>query len=358
MIIKQEKYLAKPMFSNNHYRVRFNPNIKRLPAEWERQECVMVAYPHKKSDWVCCLDDVKKTYKDIIKAISKYEKCLVICDDIGYIKSELKEIENSNIIYTQTKTNDTWIRDYGAIDIFAGDKIISYDFIFNGWGEKFEAKLDNELNSTLYKKGVFSNELRKIDMVLEGGSIDTNGNGMLLTTSKCLLNPNRNPKLSKEQIEKKLKNLFGLDKIIWLKNGSLIGDDTDSHIDTIARFLDRDSIAYVKCYDRDDEHFKELDKMEKELQKTGFKLIPLPLPHPIYHKGERLPATYLNFLFINNALLLPVYNDKYDQKAIEILENFYPKLDIIPIDSTILIREHGSVHCSTMQRMVRSRGEE
>ena len=326
------------------------PTIKRLPAEWERQECVMVTYPHRKSDWVCCLDDVKKTYRDIIKAISKYEKCLVVCDDIKLVKNELREIENSNIIFTQAKTNDTWIRDYGAIDVFDSDKIISYDFTFNGWGGKYESKLDNELNEKLYKNGVFSNELTKIDLVLEGGSIDTNGGGVLLTTSKCLLNPNRNPSLSKEEIGQKLKEIFGLKKIIWLENGNLIGDDTDSHIDTLARFLDKDTIAYVKCYEKNDEHFEELKKMEQELQKTDFHLVPLPLPQPIYHNGERLPATYLNFLFVNGALLLPVYNGKYDKEVIKILENFYPKIDIIPIDSTILIREHGSIHCSAMQR--------
>ncbi len=322
----------------------------RLPAEWERQECVMVNYPHKGSDWICCLEDVKKTYRDIIKAISKYEKCLVICNDVKSVRNELKDIINNNIIFTQAKTNDTWIRDYGAIDVFEDDEVVSYDFTFNGWGGKFEAKLDNESNSTLYKNGIFSNRLIKEDMILEGGSIDTNGKRVLLTTSKCLLNPNRNPSLSKKEIEQKLKKFFGLTKIIWLENGTLIGDDTDSHIDTLARFLNKDTIAYVKCYDKKDKHFNELQKMENELKQTGFNLIPLPLPHPIFYNSERLPATYLNFLFINGAILLPIYNDRNDKKVIKILENFYPKIDIIPIDSTILIREHGSVHCSTMQR--------
>ncbi len=333
----------------------FDTVIKRLPAEWERQEGVMVAYPHGKSDWTCCLDEIKKSYKEIIKAISLYEKCLVVCDDIKSVKNELRDIINNNIIFTQAKTNDTWIRDYGAIDVAIDDKIVSYDFIFNGWGDKFDAKLDNKLNYTLYKNGIFSNKLIKQDLVLEGGSIDTNGDGVLLTTSKCLLNPNRNPTYSKKEIEKRLKGLFGIKKIIWLENGNLVGDDTDSHIDTLARFLDKNTIAYVKCYDKNDEHFKELDKMEKELQKTDFKLIPLPLPHPIYRNKERLPATYLNFLFINKALLLPVYNDKYDKKVIDIFENFYPKIDIIPIDSNTLIREHGSLHCSTMQRFAKLR---
>ncbi len=326
---------------------------KRLPAEWEKQESVMLTYPHKNSDWICCLDEIKKSYKEIIKAISKYEKCLVICDDINLVKNELKEIVNKNILFVQAKTNDTWIRDYGAIDMIYNNEIISYDFIFNGWGKKFDATLDNQINKILDEKNIFINKIKSFDFVLEGGSIDSNGDGILLTTSKCLLEKHRNPNKNKMEIEKFLKDIFNLKQIIWLNHGYLKGDDTDSHIDTLARFLDEKTIAYIKCYDEKDEHFKELQKMEKELEKTNFQLIPLPLPHPIYHNDHRLPATYLNFLFINGALLLPVYHDKYDKKVISILENFYPKIDIIPIDSIILIREHGSIHCSTMNKTVK-----
>ncbi len=324
--------------------------MSRLPAEWERQECVMLTYPHKKSDWTCCLREIKKTYKELISHISRYQKCLVLCDDKKQTKKELKEILNDNIYLFKIDTNDTWIRDYGAIDLYDGDEIVSLDFRFNGWGGKFEASLDNEVNHKLYSQGIFANRLIKQDFVLEGGSIDSNGEGVLLSTAKCLLNPNRNPRLSKEQIENKLKDLFSLKKILWLENGALEGDDTDSHIDTLARFLDENTIAYVKCYDKDDIHFKELEKMERELQKSGFNLAPLPLPTPKYHQKERLPATYLNFLFLNGALLLPVYNDLHDKQVVTFFKNFYKNIDIIPIDSTTLIREHGSIHCATMQR--------
>jgi agmatine/peptidylarginine deiminase len=283
-------------------------------------------------------------------SISKYEKVLVICNDKKYVKNKLPK--NPNIKLTELQTNDTWIRDYGAIDIYEEDKIISYDFTFNGWGEKYEFNLDNKVNSKLYLQGIFDNILKKEDFVLEGGSIETNGEGVLLTTKKCLLNSNRNPNFSQGEIEKKLSGYFGLKKIIWLENGGLIGDDTDSHIDTLARFLDKETICYVKCYDKMDEHFNDLNKMEKELQQTGFNLIPLPLPDPIFYNGDRLPATYANFLYINGAVILPVYNQKKDEKVIGIFRDFYPNKDIIPLDATILIREHGSIHCATMQRLV------
>jgi len=327
--------------------------VYRLPAEWERQEYIMLTYPHENSDWNCCLKEIKKSYKEIIKAISKYEKCLIICNKISSAKSELSDIINDNILFIEINTNDTWIRDYGAIDVFKKNEIISYDFTFNGWGNKFEAKLDNLVNNVLYKKRIFSNKLIKKEFILEGGSIETNGKGVLLTTSKCLLNSNRNLLLSKNKIETKLKHFFGCKTIIWLENGYLSGDDTDSHIDTLARFLNENTIAYVKCFDEKDEHFFELNQMEKELEKTNFHLIPLPLPHPIYKDKKRLPATYLNFLFINGAILLPIYNDIYDKEVITFFENFYTNIDIIPIDSTALIREHGSIHCATMHRFAK-----
>ncbi|NPA74245.1 MAG: agmatine deiminase family protein [Epsilonproteobacteria bacterium] len=328
----------------------------RLPAEWEKQDSIMLTFPHSKSDWIYCLDEIEKTYTQMIKAISRYQKCLVICDDIQRVKTILKDIDNPNIIYAQIPTNDTWIRDYGAIDVFNDDKIISYDFIFNGWGGKFEASLDNRLNKRVYENKLYKNTLKSIDFILEGGSIDSNGKGVLLTTTKCLLNNNRNSSHSQKEIENLLKKLFGLNRILWLENGYLEGDDTDSHVDTLARFVDEKSIVYTKCYDKNDKHFFELDKMEKELQKSGFNLIPLPLPSAKFYKNERLPATYINFLLLNDALLVPVYNDEKDNEVLEFFKSFYKNRDIIPIDSTTLIKEHGSIHCATINRWATLKG--
>jgi len=331
--------------------------VKRLPAEWEKQELIMVCFPHFQSDWVYCLDEITETYIQIVTKISLYQKCLIICDDISRVKSILKNanVLNKNMFLIQIKTNDTWIRDYGCIDMIDKDKIISYDFIFNGWGLKFDAFLDNKFNQKLNEKQILNTFLVKKDFVLEGGSIDTNGKGVLLTTKKCLLEKNRNPTLSQQSIELFLKNNFNLNKIIWLEHGYLRGDDTDSHIDTLARFIDEKTIVYTKCEDENDEHFEELQNMEKELKNSGFDTIALPLPSPFYFKGERLPATYINFLFINGAVLVPQYNDKKDKEILDFFKSFYINLDIIPIDSTILIREHGSIHCATMNRWAKLR---
>ncbi len=330
----------------------------RLPAEWEKQEFVMLNFPHNKSDWRCCLDEIIKTYIQIIDKISLYQKCLVVCDEISRVEKILKNanISNKNIILTQIETNDTWIGDYGCIDLSNKDKkTVSYNFTFNGWGLKFDSFLDNKFNQEFYNKKIVDTCFLTKNFVLEGGSIESNGKGTMLTTKRCLLNKNRNPHFSKTSVESFLKENFYLDKIIWLKNGYLKGDDTDAHIDTLARFLDEETIVYAKCEDKNDEHYKELQKMEKELKNSGYKILPLPLPSPLYFRGERLPSTYINFLFINGAVLIPQYRDKKDKEVLDFFKSFYKNRDIIPIDSTILIREHGSIHCATMNRWAKIR---
>ena len=193
--------------------------------------------------------------------------------------------------------------------------------------------------------------------MLEGGSIDFNGCGTLLTTEKCLLNDNRNSHLNKDQIEARLKELFGLDRVIWLKNGFIKGDDTDSHVDTLARFIAADTIAYASCDDPADEHFKELNAMKKELENTGFKLVPLPLPKAKFYGGKRLGCTYANFIFINGAVIVPTYNDDNDKIALERLAQQLPNHKIIGVDSLVFVRQNGSLHCSSQNRFLGARSE-
>ena len=245
-------------------------------------------------------------------------------------------------------TNDTWIRDYGAIDIFKNDKLQALNFTFNAWGNKYESSLDNEVNEKLFSLK-FKENLQNLDFILEGGSIDFNGKGVMLTTTTCLLNDNRN-KLSKEILDKKLKEIFGLKDIIWLENGFIKGDDTDSHVDTLARFIDENTIAYSICEDKNDENYECLKAMEKELLKTNFNLLPLPLPKPIYYKEKRLGATYANFVFVNNALIVPVYDDKNDELIMQNLQKTLPTKKIIPVNAKVFIRENGSLHCSCQNR--------
>jgi len=316
----------------------------RLPAEWEKQDSIIVVFPTNHKDWQHSIQEIQQSYVKFINVIREFQKCIVICDDKIIIKHFFSELKNIHII--EITTNDTWIRDFGAIDFFQNNNLHSYNFIFNAWGNKFESKLDNNFNTKFQKKNLID-----VDFVLEGGSIDTNGKGTLLTTSKCIFNKNRNDIYNKKEITHKLKKLFGLNQLIILNHGALKGDDTDSHIDTLARFISEDTIAYVKCYDKNDIHFEELNLMERELQETNFKLVPLPLPNAKYFSKKRLPATYLNFIFINEALILPTYNDNYDSKVVEILQKELPNRIIKPVDASIFIREGGSLHCSSINNM-------
>lgn len=315
----------------------------RLPAEWEKQKSIMVVFPTTHKDWQHSIKEIQKTYVDLINTIKQFQKCIVVCNNKEILNQFFTSYENIEVVEIQT--DDTWIRDFGAIDFFKDNKINSYNFIFNAWGDKFNSNLDNDFN-----KNFSHQNLINVDFILEGGSIESNGDGVLLTTSRCIFNKNRNSTCTQQEITNKIKKLFGLKKIIILKYGALEGDDTDSHIDTLARFINKDTIVYAKCYDKNDSHFDELNLMEKELQKTNFKLVPLPLPSPKLFNNERLPATYLNFILINDAIIVPTYNDKNDDIAITTLKKYIKNRAIKTVDSSILVREHGSLHCSSMNQ--------
>jgi len=318
----------------------------RIPAEWEEQEALIVVYPPTQSDWAHSLDLIRKSYRTFIAHIALFQKCMVICEDKKALATELPSLQNIELI--EMPTNDTWIRDFGGINVYKNGKRQTYDFTFNAWGNKFDANLDNEITKHLFEEGFLKGKLKTIPFVLEGGSIDSNGKGVMLSTAYCLFEENRNAHLSKTKIKKTLMKLFGLKQLIILKHGALMGDDTDSHIDTLARFMDENTIAYVKCYDKEDIHYKELRKMEKELQKTDFELVPLPLPHAHFFNDHRLPATYLNFVLINNAVLVPTYGDAYDAEVLEIFKRHFVEREVIGIDASLFIREHGSLHCASM----------
>jgi len=325
-----------------------------LPAEWEKQEFVQIVFPHEQTDWSDYLAESIETFVNIAKNISQYQKCLVVTKDIEYIKSFFQNKEN--LIFTKLNSNDTWSRDFGGITINKNGSLTILDFEFNAWGKKFQYALDNQITKNLQLKGLLDKyKYESISFVLEGGAIESNGEGVILTTSKCLLEKNRNPFLSQNDIEQKLIKFFGAKKVLWLNSGCLEGDDTDSHIDTLARFISSDTIIYQSCDDISDTHFLELKQMEKELSRftqlngQPFKLVALPWIKAKYYEGERLPATYANFLIINDAVLVPTYNDKNDSQAINILKKQFPKREIIGIDCSTLIKQHGSLHCVTMQ---------
>ncbi|MDR1631746.1 MAG: agmatine deiminase family protein [Dysgonamonadaceae bacterium] len=329
----------------------------QLPAEWESQSGVMLTWPHQATDWNPYLDEVIPCFAAIAHAIVRKEKLLIVCASIGEVKTALGSIDESRIIFREIPSNDTWARDHGPIGVRLNGNPYIYDFTFNGWGLKFPANYDNQITKKLFESRAFSSRAGYRDMlnvVLEGGSIESDGEGALLTTSRCLLSKNRNNYKSKTEIADCLKVIFGLKRILWLDKGYLAGDDTDSHIDTLARFCNPQTIAYVHCTDENDEHFKELSQMEQELQKfktsdgKPYRLIPLPMAETVYEDGERLPATYANFLIINGAVLMPCYNSTLDDIARLQLQHAFPDREIIDVDCRPLIKQHGSLHCVTM----------
>ena len=330
--------------------------LKRMPAEWEKQRCVLMGFPHEDTDWAeSSLIESLSPFIRIAQAIAYKEAVYIICKN----KEETASLfcSTRNMTFIEIPTNDTWIRDYGYISIEAQNEKKLLDFSFDGWGGKFKASLDTRVNQNLHKKGYMgTTPLESIDFVLEGGSIESDGKGTILTTTTCLCNPNRNGGLSKKEIETKLQMLLGCQRVLWLDAGYLAGDDTDSHIDTLARFVNAETIVYVKCDNKEDEHYEALLKMEEQLKtfKTlkgdSYTLIAVPMPRAIYDKGaNRLPATYANFLIANEALLYPTYDDAQDEEVGKIFKMLFPQKEIIPINCLKLIEQGGSLHCSTMQ---------
>lgn len=322
--------------------------MRRLIAEFEEQSFTQIIFPHENSDWAPYLQEAQDTFVNIINEITKYQECLVVCNNVESVKSKLKNTQN--LYFVEYETNDTWARDCSALCIEDDNTTKMLDFTFTGWGGKFEASKDNAMSAAI--KRCYDKELKKIELVLEGGAVESNGIDTILTTSACMLNKNRNASLNKELMTKRLQGEFGMSRILYLNHGYLAGDDTDSHIDTLARFIDKKSIIYVQCKDESDEHFHELKLMEDELnvfsKEYGFRLIALPMTDACYFDGERLPATYANFLFVNGAVLVPTYGVKQDEEALEIFRKIFPDKEIIGINCFSLIKQHGSLHCVTM----------
>lgn len=336
-----------------------------MPAEWYPQRAVQITWPDKQTDWEPYITQATKCYLHIAYEISSSQPLIITCRHKRDVETLLKEklpqrcIDNTTIV--EVEINDTWVRDYGFITILENGKYKLLDFKFNGWGGKFEADKDNAINQTLHKK-LFANidYQDEMNFVFEGGSIESDGQGTLLTTSQCLLNPNRNPQMSKGDIQHFLLNKLKSRQLLWLDHGYLAGDDTDSHIDTLARLCPNDTIVYVKCYDSADEHYEELSKMEAQLKTfetlsgKPFRLMPLPMgPRQYDDDGMRLPTTYANYLVINKRILMPTYGDKKtDTQAAAVLQKAFPKHSVTGIDCRILVEQHGSLHCSTMQYYV------
>ncbi|ACL72447.1 agmatine deiminase family protein [Thioalkalivibrio sulfidiphilus] len=333
-----------------------------LPAEWAPQSGVQLTWPHGRSDWSYLLDDADAVFASIGAAVTRFERLLVVCQDEAHRSHVLQRLEAAGadlarVITALAPANDTWARDHGPITVLEDGRLKLLDFTFNGWGGKYAADEDNRITARLKALGIFDDlPVEPVDLVLEGGSIESDGQGTLLTTAGCLLTPTRNPHLDRAGIEQVLKQSLGVRRVLWLEHGDLEGDDTDGHVDTLARLCTPDTIAYVTCNDRDDPHHGPLKAMEAELKalRTAdgepYRLVALPLPAPIQDEdGRRLPATHANFLIINGAVLVPTYDDPTDAIALERLGEVFPDREIIGIDCRTLIHQYGSLHCVTMQ---------
>ena len=343
----------------------------RFPAEWESQSAVLVAWPHAGTDWAERLDEVEETYIALVAAIARFERVLVCVADEdveAYARARLSSarIDMARVAFVCVPYDDTWLRDSGPLTLVAaggrnapqgadeGQAFRLLDFRFTGWGGKFDASQDDLLVERLEQASIFiKNERQAIDFALEGGAIETDGAGTLLTTWQCL--HERHPHATREDLSSKLAGWLQQDRVLWLDHGYLEGDDTDAHIDTLARFAASDAIVFQACDDPTDSHYVELQAMAGEIAalrtRDGrpYRLFPLPWAQPIVDGGRRLAASYANFLIVNGAVLMPAYGDAADAVAAAVLENAFPGREIVQIPCRPLIWQNGSLHCITMQ---------
>ena len=335
----------------------------RFPAEWEPQSAILLAWPHDGTDWAERLAEVEETYVALVAAITRFEPAVVCVpdDDVeAYARARLASarVPMERVRFVQAPYDDTWLRDSGPVTLVPADAASGtpclLDFRFTGWGGKFEASRDDQLVQALRQAGIFSNNSSQvIDFALEGGAIETDGEGTLLTTWQCLRE--RHPGVSRETLSSRLAGWLRQDRVLWLDHGYLEGDDTDAHVDTLARFAAPDAIVFQACDDPGDSHYGELQAMAAELAalrtRDGrpYRLHPLPWPRPIVDENRRLAASYANFLILDGALLMPAYGDPADAVAVRVLAEAFPGREIVAVPCRPLIWQNGSLHCLTMQ---------
>jgi len=339
-------------------------NARRLPAEWEPQRAILLTWPHRDTDWAPRLAEVERLYLELARLITRRQGLTLVCRDrphLEHVRSALGSagVSADSVQLAMAPSNDTWARDHGPITVLdqqGRPRVI--DFRFNGWGGKFAAELDDAITGRLLRAGAFGGvEWESSPLVLEGGAIECDGLGTLLAVRRTIDDPLRNPGWSLARIEQELQDRLGAQRVLWLDHGQLAGDDTDGHIDTLARFCSPRAICHATAHPRSDAaEAASLEAMVEELRALRdargrpYRLVALPAPAPCFDEdGEPLPAGYANFLLINGALLLPTYDDPADDLAAEILAAEFPGRDIERLDCRPLIRQGGSLHCISMQ---------
>jgi agmatine/peptidylarginine deiminase len=333
----------------------------RLPAEWEPQAAVIIAWPTAATDWSPRLPRIENAYTALAAAIARFETLIVCVPDASvrehvFRKLAAAGVAGERVRIVEAEYDDTWLRDSGPLTLTNGIDFRLLDFRFTGWGGKFDADRDDRLVEMLFAAGIFRTAAhQRIDWALEGGAIESDGNGTILTTWRCL--HQRHPHSDREEMTHLLEEALGAKRVLWLDHGYLEGDDTDAHIDTLARFAPEDAIVFQSCDDPDDSHFETLARMRDELAALRtidgrpYRLHALPWPKPIVETEEqrRLAASYANYLVLNGAVLVPAYGDPADDAAAGVIAAAHPGRKIVPIDARPLIWQNGSVHCLTMQ---------
>ncbi|MBK1647776.1 agmatine deiminase [Rhabdochromatium marinum] len=337
--------------------------MNTLPAEWAPQSALLLTWPHPNTDWRDQLDAVEAVYIEIVRTLCQYQPALILCPDRHWqtqVATRLRDagVPDAQLHWALAPSNDTWTRDHGPITVVTPKQRAGLiDFRFNGWGGKFASPLDDQINSALRAQSPLADhDWQRSELVLEGGALDSDGAGSLLMMRRTILDPKRNPGWSQAAIEQELRQRLGTQHFLWLEHGQLSGDDTDGHIDTLARFVNPRTIAHVSCTDPADPDYPSIQQLIEELRALrdaegrAYQLLPLPSPQPQYDAdGQRLPAGYANFALINGAVLLPVYQDPADREAIHRLQGAFPERRIHPIDCRALITQGGSLHCACMQ---------
>jgi agmatine deiminase len=332
----------------------------RFPAEWEKHEATWLTWPYLDGSFPGKVESVYPAYTQLIKHISIAEKVRInVPDSEQQLKAiQLSEKAGVNMANLETylhPSNDVWCRDHGPAFLInsKSDKpkaIVSWEF--NAWGGKYPAELDNLIPESIAHK--FNLPVYKPGIIMEGGSVDFNGAGTLLTTRACLLNKNRNPHLSQKQIEQYLHDYYCIDQVLWVGDG-IAGDDTDGHVDDITRFVNPDTVITAVEYNKNDDNYLPLKENLEELKTLrllngkALNIIELPMPDAVYYEGNRLPASYANFIYTNNALIVPTFRCKNDAVALKILEQVVTDRPVIGIDSVEIIWGLGSFHCLSQQ---------
>ncbi len=335
-----------------------------LPAEWYKQEAIQLTWPHKGTDWAPYLDEVLPAFVRMAQEISRRQRLIIAAQKPDEVRTLLashltSQEQQQRVTIVGCPTDDTWARDHAFISLIdkqTGQRRL-LDFGFNGWGEKFSHSNDNAINSRLYDLGIVSGEYADHNtFILEGGSIESDGNGTIMTTSQCLMDPHRNQPMTQEEITDYLIQTLHARRILYLDHGQLTGDDTDGHIDTLVRFASEDTLLYIRCTDSNHPDYQSLKAMEEQLKtlRTSegkqYNLVALPMPDAMTYDDEILPATYANFVILNGAVLCPTYGQpEKDREAIEILSRSFPDREVVGIDASVIVRQHGSLHCLTMQ---------